>query len=184
MQKTEQYSSSYIKIYNYKSKKAYEKSKQIDKRSSLIGEYAAIYLKGYYESHSEEIKYQTIDIKDDDIVLVTRDYQNNKIFNTTDYTYEKIEDDDVFEEMFKYFEEKPKIIINAIKVENISIDSIYLKVDKYKKYNDLIAFTYCKDGDNINQNYNGFSKVGDYYYAYFLGSKCEELYFVIADKNK
>ena len=99
-----------------------------------------------------------------------------------DYSYEKIEDEDVFEEMFKYLDKKPKIIINAIKVENTSIDSIYLSIDKYKKYNDLMAFSYCKGSNNHRSN--GFRKVGDYYYAYFMGSKCEEMYFVIANKNK
>ncbi len=167
----------HVKIYNYKSKKAFEQYPAIKNNMISISS-NAIHMKGYYvyQGFEKKLFYYKVDINENDLILVIEDHATKKIYSIDNYEKTKISDSDM-EKIYEMEYQKPKKILYSFSLGDSPLTYVYLNENAYKKYKQLGTIYYCKSRGFTNSD--RFVSIGDYYVSNVNMFNCTDGYLLI-----
>ncbi len=156
-------SKSFSTVFVFKTEKDYNTARK--SMRSLYDEPGPIFLaEKYTKSYDDDdklIRY-TFDVKEDDIILGYKDYENKKIYSFTNYELKPI-DSEILQKMFATYERKPKVVLNAMSLGNQKLSFVYVSKNYYNNHRNLQAIFYCGNNDGMDREI--FEPQGDYYYS-------------------
>lgn len=173
---------SFITVNNYKSIEAYNRNKEKYGYSEIS---RVLFLKGYYSSTiNDTVNYYGVDIVEDDIIFVNKDYSNN-IYSNNDYYAEEVNKtdlDNVLKE--KLYSSEPYEIVEQYRLNDKKIYMIFLDKEKYSKYERLLGVLMCKSEDKYGFGY--YSESNGYLYDIISDDfdYCNNLYYVLLAYKK